>query len=179
MTRTGPRSKTVLTIGYSKTLPATDTPPVTEGAAPPAESTGAEIAAGISTANTPNGSPTLGGSPSLNRTNTTGLNGASRHRTNTRSTSRSTTGDRIGRDQQSPSIGSHAGSTTSDRTLTMPAEATKSNNTTQKSGMLGLFSRKGGRARSPKPREPGVLGKEGARVIINNDKKGSFKDWSH
>ena len=34
------------------------------------------------------------------------------------------------------------------------------------SGMLGFLSRKGGRARSPKPREPGVLGKEGARVVV-------------
>ena len=36
------------------------------------------------------------------------------------------------------------------------------------SGMLGFLSRKGGRARSPKPREPGVLGKEGARVVVSS-----------
>ena len=35
-------------------------------------------------------------------------------------------------------------------------------------GMLGFLSRKKGRDRSPKARERGVLGKEGARVIINN-----------
>lgn len=35
------------------------------------------------------------------------------------------------------------------------------------SGMLGFLSRKKGRDRSPKPREPGVLGKEGARVVVN------------
>ena len=35
------------------------------------------------------------------------------------------------------------------------------------SGMLGFLSRKGGRARSPKPKEPGVLGKEGARVVVS------------
>ena len=34
-------------------------------------------------------------------------------------------------------------------------------------GMLGFLSRKGGRARSPKPKEPGVLGKEGARVVVS------------
>jgi serine/threonine kinase 32 len=36
------------------------------------------------------------------------------------------------------------------------------------SGMLGFLSRKKGRDRSPKARERGVLGKEGARVIISN-----------
>lgn len=36
------------------------------------------------------------------------------------------------------------------------------------SGMLGFLSRKKGRERSPKARERGVLGKEGARVIISN-----------
>jgi serine/threonine kinase 32 len=36
------------------------------------------------------------------------------------------------------------------------------------SGMLGFFSRKKGRDRSPKAKERGVLGKEGARVIISN-----------
>jgi len=34
------------------------------------------------------------------------------------------------------------------------------------SGMLAFLSRKKGRDRSPKARERGVLGKEGARVII-------------
>lgn len=35
-------------------------------------------------------------------------------------------------------------------------------------GMLGFLSRKKGRERSPKPQESGVLGKEGARVVINS-----------
>lgn len=37
-------------------------------------------------------------------------------------------------------------------------------------GMLGLFSRKKGRDRSPKGKEKerGVLGKEGARVVISS-----------
>lgn len=35
-------------------------------------------------------------------------------------------------------------------------------------GMMGFLSRKKGRERSPKPQEPGVLGKEGARVVINS-----------
>ena len=34
------------------------------------------------------------------------------------------------------------------------------------SGMLGFLSRKKGRERSPKPQENGVLGKEGARVVV-------------
>ena len=33
-------------------------------------------------------------------------------------------------------------------------------------GMLGFLTRKKGRERSPKPMEPGVLGKEGARVVV-------------
>ena len=33
-------------------------------------------------------------------------------------------------------------------------------------GMLGFLSRKKGRERSPKPMERGVLGKEGARVVV-------------
>lgn len=35
------------------------------------------------------------------------------------------------------------------------------------SGMLGFLGRKKGRDRSPKPQEPGVLGKEGARRILS------------
>ncbi len=43
------------------------------------------------------------------------------------------------------------------------------NNQAEKpSGMLGFLSRKKGRDRSPKAKERGVLGKEGARVIISN-----------
>jgi len=34
------------------------------------------------------------------------------------------------------------------------------------SGMLGFLSKKKGRASSPKPQERGVLGKEGARVVV-------------
>lgn len=33
-------------------------------------------------------------------------------------------------------------------------------------GMLGFLSRKKGREKSPKPMEAGVLGKEGARVVV-------------
>ena len=60
-----------------------------------------------------------------------------------------------------------------DKSSTIPAEgkAGAANLKGQKpTGMLGFLSRKGGRARSPKPREPGVLGKEGARVVISGGK---------
>ncbi|KAF7595079.1 Serine/threonine-protein kinase 32A [Aspergillus hancockii] len=57
-----------------------------------------------------------------------------------------------------------------DQSSTLPAEGYdvgtgkgKSSN----SGMLAFLSRKKGRDRSPKPQEPGVLGKEGARQIIS------------
>jgi len=57
-----------------------------------------------------------------------------------------------------------------DKSATIPAEGVKGvgGKGQKPTGMLGFLSRKGGRARSPKPREPGVLGKEGARVVINN-----------
>jgi len=41
-------------------------------------------------------------------------------------------------------------------------------NAEKPTGMLGFLSRKKGRDRSPKAKERGVLGKEGARVIISN-----------
>ena len=55
-----------------------------------------------------------------------------------------------------------------DKSTTIPAEGVRGVKGGKPSGMLGFLSRKSGRARSPKPREPGVLGKEGARVVINS-----------
>ena len=55
-----------------------------------------------------------------------------------------------------------------DKSATIPAEGVRGLKGAKPTGMLGFLSRKGGRARSPKPREPGVLGKEGARVVINS-----------
>ncbi|KAI5849814.1 kinase-like domain-containing protein [Tricharina praecox] len=49
-------------------------------------------------------------------------------------------------------------SSLADKSTTVP-------NKSKPSGMLGFMKRKG-RASSPKPQEPGVLGREGARVII-------------
>ncbi|KAL4806365.1 kinase-like domain-containing protein [Aspergillus unguis] len=56
-----------------------------------------------------------------------------------------------------------------DQSATLPAEGfdTGSKGKTGNSGMLSFLSRKKGRDRSPKPQEPGVLGKEGARQIIS------------
>ena len=60
-----------------------------------------------------------------------------------------------------------------DKSATLPAEGKqgadglKGGPNNKASGMLGFLSRKGGRARSPKPREAGVLGKEGARVVVS------------
>ncbi|KAJ5785285.1 Serine/threonine-protein kinase 32B [Penicillium pulvis] len=53
---------------------------------------------------------------------------------------------------------------------TLPAEGLEGDGGKGKgsnSGMLSFLSRKKGRDRSPKPTEPGVLGKEGARQIIS------------
>jgi serine/threonine kinase 32 len=47
---------------------------------------------------------------------------------------------------------------------TLPADAAL---TTKPNGMLGFLSRKKGRGHSPKPQERGILGKEGARVVIS------------
>ncbi|KAJ6008481.1 Serine/threonine-protein kinase 32B [Penicillium herquei] len=54
---------------------------------------------------------------------------------------------------------------------TLPAEGLEGDTGKGKgsnSGMLSFLSRKKGRDRSPKPTEPGVLGKEGARQIIGS-----------
>ncbi|KAJ5226047.1 hypothetical protein N7468_007272 [Penicillium chermesinum] len=52
--------------------------------------------------------------------------------------------------------------------MTLPAEGLEGDGSKKgSSGMLSFLSRKKGRDRSPKPTEPGVLGKEGARQIIS------------
>jgi len=48
---------------------------------------------------------------------------------------------------------------------TLPADA--KDLTTKPKGMLSFFGRKTGRSHSPKPQERGILGKEGARVVIS------------
>ena len=48
---------------------------------------------------------------------------------------------------------------------TLPADA--KDLTAKSNGMLGFFNRKKGRGHSPKPQERGILGKEGARVVIS------------
>ncbi|KAA8644532.1 Serine/threonine-protein kinase 32A [Aspergillus tanneri] len=57
-----------------------------------------------------------------------------------------------------------------DHSSTLPAEGydtATAKGKSSNSGMLAFLSRKKGRDRSPKPQEPGVLGKEGARQIIS------------
>ncbi|KAL2817324.1 kinase-like domain-containing protein [Aspergillus granulosus] len=56
-----------------------------------------------------------------------------------------------------------------DQSTTIPADGYDAANKGKQgnSGMLAFLSRKKGRDRSPKPQEPGVLGKEGARQIIS------------
>lgn len=52
---------------------------------------------------------------------------------------------------------------------TLPADANNVNedkSSSSSGGVFGLFGRKKGRGHSPKPKERGVLGKEGARVVI-------------
>lgn len=61
------------------------------------------------------------------------------------------------------------------RDTTLPADAkdvggaggAQGSNGGKPNGMLGFLSRKKGRGHSPKPQEKGVLGKEGARVVIS------------
>lgn len=48
---------------------------------------------------------------------------------------------------------------------TLPADA--KDLTSKPNGMLGFLSRKKGRGHSPKPQERGILGKEGARVVVS------------
>ncbi|KAG9237033.1 kinase-like domain-containing protein [Amylocarpus encephaloides] len=51
---------------------------------------------------------------------------------------------------------------------TLPLDAKLNEVESKPNGMLGFLSRKRGRDRSPKPQERGILGKEGARVVINS-----------
>ena len=57
------------------------------------------------------------------------------------------------------------------KNATLPADAANGTNLGGKglkpNGMLGFLSRKKGREKSPKPQEQGVLGKEGARVVVS------------
>ncbi|KPI34482.1 Serine/threonine-protein kinase 32B [Cyphellophora attinorum] len=55
----------------------------------------------------------------------------------------------------------------SDQTSSLPADAGADRGGDKGGSVLGFLSRKKGRDRSPKPKEPGVLGKYGARHIIN------------
>ena len=51
---------------------------------------------------------------------------------------------------------------------TLPADAKLVEVGGKPTGMLGFLSRKKGRGHSPKPQERGILGKEGARVVISS-----------
>lgn len=51
---------------------------------------------------------------------------------------------------------------------TLPADAKLIETAQKPSGMLGFLKGKRGRGHSPKPQERGILGKEGARVVISN-----------
>jgi serine/threonine kinase 32 len=53
-----------------------------------------------------------------------------------------------------------------DATLPTDANAAGDGKAEVSGGVFGFFSRKKGRGHSPKPKERGVLGKEGARVVI-------------
>jgi len=50
---------------------------------------------------------------------------------------------------------------------TLPADAKLVEAHDKPTGMLGFLTRKKGRGHSPKPQERGILGKEGARVVIS------------
>ncbi|RFU35131.1 hypothetical protein B7463_g1191, partial [Scytalidium lignicola] len=52
---------------------------------------------------------------------------------------------------------------------TLPADAKLVEAAAKPTGMMSFLSRKKGRGHSPKPQERGILGKEGARVIISSD----------
>ena len=53
-----------------------------------------------------------------------------------------------------------------DATLPTDASTTDGGKEPGAGGVFGFLSRKKGRGHSPKPRERGVIGKEGARVVI-------------
>lgn len=53
------------------------------------------------------------------------------------------------------------------KNATLPADAANCKGGKGKDGMLGFLSRKKGKEKSPKPQESGILGKEGARVVVS------------
>lgn len=53
------------------------------------------------------------------------------------------------------------------KNVTLPADAALLAKAGKSHGMLAFLSRNKGREKSPKPRESGVLGKEGARVVVS------------
>lgn len=54
-----------------------------------------------------------------------------------------------------------------DQSVTVPDGYDSTGSRKANRGMLSFLTRSKGRDRSPKPTEPGVLGKEGARQIIS------------
>lgn len=53
------------------------------------------------------------------------------------------------------------------KNATLPADAASHAKGAKPHGMMGFLSRHKGREKSPKPQESGVLGKEGARVVVS------------
>lgn len=58
-------------------------------------------------------------------------------------------------------------STLADQSATLPIDAQAAKDSKDGGSMLGFFRGRKGRDRSPKPKEAGVLGKAGARQMIN------------
>lgn len=58
-------------------------------------------------------------------------------------------------------------STLADQSATLPVDAQAAKDSKDGGSMLGFFRGRKGRDRSPKPKEAGVLGKAGARQMIN------------
>lgn len=56
---------------------------------------------------------------------------------------------------------------------TLPADAKLVEASQKPKGMLGFLRGSKGRGHSPKPQERGILGKEGARVVISSGEPGS------
>jgi serine/threonine kinase 32 len=59
-----------------------------------------------------------------------------------------------------------------EQNLTLPADAlegviAREGKSSSSSSVLGFLNRKKGRDRSPKPKDPGIIGKFGARQILN------------
>ncbi|MCJ1395635.1 hypothetical protein MMC18_008521 [Xylographa bjoerkii] len=158
--RSRPSTEEIITSTQSTAQTPNGSPPLHSSPTPPIPDLPSNNSEYLSSPDTPKSSPSTNGAK-LTKERSGGQQALQRARGSTRNASKSG-----GMNVVLGETGSW--SELADKSATIPAEGVRGMKGGKPTGMLGFLSRKGGRARSPKPREPGVLGKEGARVVINS-----------